>query len=50
MVGEGTEAGDSGVFAADVADDHEAVLGVLVRYIGGEDPRVARLRALADQK
>ena len=30
--------------------DHEAVLGVLVRYIGGEDPRVARLRALADQK
>ena len=28
--------------------DHEAVLGVLVRYLGGEDPRVARLRALAD--
>ena len=28
--------------------DHEAVLGVLVRYLGGEDPRVARLRTLAD--
>lgn len=28
--------------------DHEAVLGVLVRYLGGEDPRVARLRALAN--
>lgn len=28
--------------------DHEAVLGVLVRYLGGQDPRVARLRALAD--
>ena len=27
--------------------DHEAVLGVLVLYLGGEDPRVARLRALA---
>ena len=28
--------------------DHEAVLGVLVRYLGGQDHRVARLRALAD--
>lgn len=28
--------------------DHEAVLGVLVRYLGGEDQRVARLRALVD--
>ena len=27
--------------------DHEAVLGVLVRYLGGDDLRVARLRALA---
>ena len=27
--------------------DHEAVLGVLVRYLGGDDHRVARLRALA---
>lgn len=27
--------------------DHEAVLGVLVRYLGGADHRVARLRALA---
>ena len=26
--------------------DHEAVLGVLVRYLGGDDPRVARLRGL----
>lgn len=30
--------------------DHEAVLGVLVRYLGGEDQRVARLRALATRK
>ena len=29
--------------------DHEAVLGVLVRYLGGDDHRVARLRALASQ-
>ncbi|WP_419925365.1 hypothetical protein [Candidatus Poriferisocius sp.] len=28
--------------------DHEAVLGVLVRYLGGEDHRIARLRSLAD--
>ena len=28
--------------------DHEAVLGVLVRYLGGDDHRVTRLRALAD--
>ena len=28
--------------------DHEAVLGVLVRYLGGEDTRIARLRALAE--
>ncbi len=27
--------------------NHEAVLGVLVRYLGGEDHRVARLRTLA---
>ncbi len=27
--------------------DHEAVLGVLVRYLGGDDHRVARLRTLA---
>jgi hypothetical protein len=27
--------------------DVEAVLGVLVRYLGGSDPRVARLRSLA---
>ena len=27
--------------------DHEAVLGVLVRYLGGDDHRVARLRELA---
>jgi hypothetical protein len=27
--------------------DVEAVLGVLVRYLGGDDPRVARLRSLA---
>jgi hypothetical protein len=27
--------------------DVEAVLGVLVRHLGGDDPRVARLRALA---
>lgn len=27
--------------------DHEAVLGVLVHYLGGDDHRVARLRALA---
>lgn len=27
--------------------DVEAVLGVLVRYLGGSDPRVERLRALA---
>jgi hypothetical protein len=26
--------------------DVEAVLGVLVRYLGGDDPRVARLRSL----
>jgi hypothetical protein len=28
--------------------DLEAVLGVLTRYLGGDDPRVARLRALDD--
>ncbi len=28
--------------------DHEAVLGVLVRYLGGEDHRVARLQSLAN--
>jgi hypothetical protein len=28
--------------------DIEAVLGVLVRYLGGDDERVARLRALAN--
>ena len=28
--------------------DHEAVLGVLVRYLGSNDPRIGRLRALAD--
>jgi hypothetical protein len=33
--------------AAAGALDVEAVLGVLVRYLGGEDHRVARLRALA---
>lgn len=27
--------------------DHEAVLGVLARYLGGDDHRVARLRSLA---
>ena len=27
--------------------DVEAVLGVLVRYLGGDDPRVARVRSLA---
>lgn len=27
--------------------DHEAVLGVLVHYLGGDDHRVARLRTLA---
>lgn len=27
--------------------DVEAVLGVLTRYVGGDDPRVARLRGLA---
>lgn len=27
--------------------DAEAVLGVLARYLGGDDPRVTRLRALA---
>ena len=27
--------------------DHEAVLGVLVRYLGGDDHRVSRLRTLA---
>ncbi|MEO1057496.1 MAG: hypothetical protein AAFY28_11335 [Actinomycetota bacterium] len=26
--------------------DHDAVAGVLVRYLGGDDPRVARLRTL----
>ena len=26
--------------------DADAVLGTLVRYLGGDDPRVARLRAL----
>ena len=28
--------------------DHEAVLGVLVRYLGGDDHRVARLQSLAN--
>jgi hypothetical protein len=36
---------------AEMADagslDLEAVLGVLVHYLGGDDPRVARLRSLA---
>ena len=31
--------------AADTLDV-EAVLGVLVHYLGGDDPRIARLRAL----
>ncbi len=26
--------------------DHDAVAGVLVRYLGGDDPRIARLRSL----
>jgi hypothetical protein len=33
--------------AAAGALDVEAVLGVLTHYLGGDDPRVARLRALA---
>ncbi len=30
--------------------DVEAILGVLVRYLGGDDERVARLRALSEDR